>query len=500
MTRVRVLLRRLRSEEAGTTIIEVLASAIVLALVSVGVLAGLDGAQNQSNQNRLRSVAASLAQADQERLRGLRTSQLYNRNETRTVPVRGAQFSVNSTAAWLLDSGTTDFPCSGKGNYMRIKSSVSWPGMGTKPVSVTSLVTPPGQAGTVSATITSSALVGLPGIAVTMTGPQTKTETTDARGCVFFGQLQPGAYALTFSKPGHIDPDGVNAVSRDITTNAESTVNETFRYDQPGSITANFNTKRGSAAQVPSHPGWGIPGAAFASLSHSGLLQGTKSYTVAAPSPITNPYATSATMNNLFPFSDGYSVYAGGCPGANPASYTTAPTTSPFAVPNNQIVLPGGSHSVPVRLPAVRFRYRTQENSQSNERWVAVPAKNTTSANATGLTVAKLTATSPGCGGVTSWNLDDCSGTPQPVSPACTPSDVNSDTGGYLDRPQGRPLGEDWGAPIGSYDFCVDIANSYNPQGTQGSGNYKGTATNVMVKNPAGETVDLNDLTTGDCP
>ena len=326
-----------------------------------------------------------------------------------------------------------------------------------------------------------------------MTGPQTKTETTDARGCVFFGQLQPGDYVLTFSKPGYVDPTGVNAVSKDITLNAESMVSETFRYDQPGSITANFNTKRGSAVQVASYPGWGTPGTAFASLSHSGLLQGTKSYTV-------NPVATSATMSNLFPFTDSYSVYAGGCPGANPASYTTAPTTTPYAVPNNQIVLPGGSHTVNVRVPAARFRYRTQENTQSNERWVAVPAKNTTSSTATGLTVVKLTATSPGCGGVTSWNMDDCSGTPQPVAPACTPSDVNSDSGGYLDRPQGRALSEDWGVPIGAYDICVDIANSYNPQGTQGSGNYKGTATNVMVKDPAGETVDLNDLSTGDCP
>ncbi len=492
-TSIRVCGHRLRREEAGSTIIEVLASAIVLVLISVGVLGGLDGATNQSNQNRLRSVAASVAQADQERLRGLRARQLFDRNETRTVAIRGAQFSVNSTAAWLLDSGGTDFPCSAKGNYMRIRSSVSWPGMGTQPITVTSLVTPSGQAGTVSATITSRNLVGLPGIGVTMTGPETKTVTTDARGCVFFGQLQPGEYLLTFSKPGYIDPTGVNPVSKEITVNAESTVSETFRYDQPGSITASFNTKRGSAGQVVSFPGWGTPGTAFTSLSHSGLLQGTKSYAV-------NPVATSATMTNLFPFTDAYSVYAGGCPGANPASYTTSPTTSPFAVPNNQIVMPGSAHSVAVRVPSVRLRYWTQENNASQERWVAVPAKNTTSSSATGLTVVKLTATSPGCGGVTSWSMDDCSGTPQPVSPACTPSNVTTDTGGWIDRPQGRALLEDWGVPVGTYDICVDLANSYDPVGTLGSGNYRAMATNVMVKDPAGETVSFNQLTSGDCP
>jgi len=66
---VTTFLRRLSWEQGGSTIIEVLASAAILAVVSTGVLTGLDGAQNQSNHNRLRSVAASLVQADQERLR-----------------------------------------------------------------------------------------------------------------------------------------------------------------------------------------------------------------------------------------------------------------------------------------------------------------------------------------------------------------------------------------------------------------------------------------------
>jgi len=90
MSRGFALLERLRSEEAGTTIIEVLASAVVLAILSVGVLSGIDSSQNLSNQSRLRSVAASLAQADQERLRGLRARELSNRRETTAKEVRGA--------------------------------------------------------------------------------------------------------------------------------------------------------------------------------------------------------------------------------------------------------------------------------------------------------------------------------------------------------------------------------------------------------------------------
>ena len=474
------ILRRLRKEQGGSTIIEVLASALVLALVSTGVLAGLDGAQNQSNQNRLRSVAASLAQADQERLRGLRARELYNRNETREVPVRGAKFSVTSTAGWLLDSGSTEFPCSQKGSYMRIRSSVSWAGMGTRPVTVTSLVTPSGQAGTASATITNRTLVGTPGIAVTMSGPETKTVTTDARGCVFFGQLTPGDYTLSFSgSGGQVDQTGVSAVSKKVTVNAESSVNETFRYDTPGSITAKFNTKRGAADQVPAYAGWALPGSSFVSLSHSGLLQGTKPYVV-------NPIGTSATMTGLFPFTDAYSVYAGDCPGANPASYTTAPTQAPFAVPNTQIVLPGGAHDVDVRVPAMRLRYRTRASRSSDERWVGVPGQATSTSSSS--TVVKLAATAPGCGASTSWYLDN------------TIWANNTDAGGFIDRPVGRPVEEDWGIPIGTYDICLDLPSGFNPQGDQSSGNYSATAYGVPVKNPEGETVSFSTLVSGDCP
>ena len=473
------LLRRLLREQRGTTIIEVLGSSLVLATVSTGVLAGLDGAQNQSNQNRLRSVAASLAQADQERLRGLRARQLYNRDETRSVPVRGARFSINSTATWLLDSGSTEFPCSQKGNYMRIRSSVSWPGMGTKPVTVTSLVSPSGQAGTASATITNRSLVGIPGIAVTMSGPENKTVTTDARGCVFFGQMQPGDYTLTFSKPGHVDPSGVGAVSQRVTLNAESSVNETFRYDVPGSITARFNTKRGDAAQVPAYAGWALPGSSFVSLSHSGLLQGTRPYAI-------TPISTSATLTGLFPFTDAYSVYAGNCPGANPASYTTAPTLAPFAVPNNQVVLPGTSHNVDVRVPAMRLRYRAAATTPASEYWVGMPGQEL--AGSPSSTVVKLTATAPGCGGSATWHTD------------ATTWANNTDTGGFIDRPVGRPVAEDWGIPVGTYDVCVDLPDLFDPQGTLPRGNYYATASNVPVKDPAGETVSFSGLLTGNCP
>jgi hypothetical protein len=290
--------------------------------------------------------------------------------------------------------------------------------------------------------------------------------------------MTAGEYNMTFSKPNHVDPTGVNVVTKPITVNPEASVAEIFRYDQPGSITARFNTKRGAAAAVPAYPGWGPPGTAFTSLSHSGLLQGTRSYVV-------NPPGTEATITNLFPFTDGYSVYAGGCPGANPASYTMAPTPPPFAVPNTQTVLPGGAHTVDVRVPALRFRYRAKASSPSSEYWVGMPGQNLSTSSPT--TVAKLTATAPGCGGQMSYSLDS------------TLFANNTDAGGFIDRPVGRPVSEDWGIPIGTYDICVDTVVNFDPRGTQGSGRYRGVAINVPIKDPDGELVSF-DLQSGSCP
>ena len=57
-------------------LIEVMIGALILAITTTAVLNGLDGAQKTGGRNKARSVAAALAEQDQERMRSMPVAQL----------------------------------------------------------------------------------------------------------------------------------------------------------------------------------------------------------------------------------------------------------------------------------------------------------------------------------------------------------------------------------------------------------------------------------------
>ena len=57
-------------------LLEVVISALLVALIAVGTFAGLEGAGRASADERTHAEATKLAQLDEERLRGLTTTQL----------------------------------------------------------------------------------------------------------------------------------------------------------------------------------------------------------------------------------------------------------------------------------------------------------------------------------------------------------------------------------------------------------------------------------------
>lgn len=426
MSCLHALLLRLRDDQSGITVIEVLVSAVVVALLSVGVLAGLDGSQGIANTSRLRSVASNLAQGDQERLRGLRASELSNERGTRTKTLRNVRFTIESRADWVSDSGTTPL-CSGtRADYLRITSTVTWPGMGVRAVDVTSLVTPPtgsfGDEGALGVQIGDRDGTGVAGLSVSLTGPETMSGTTDPQGCVFFGYLQPGAYQVSFSRGGYIDPSGQTNVSEPVTVSGGEQTSQPFRYDRPGIVRVSADARRGASASPIAAKGEAL------SLAHNQLPSGIRSVAGAATPP--------TSVTNLFPFTDPYSVFSGDCTGANPASYSAAaPATSALpaqgaAQPTYATVLPGGSANVTVREIALRVQFR-----YGSSLLVSPYPTN-----------AKLTAKALGCGGTTTYAADP--------------------TNGWLSSP-------DVGVPVGRYDICIETnvpANQGLPPGwyTQG--------------------------------
>ena len=80
-------------------------------MATTAVLNGIDGAQKTGGRNKARSVAAALAEQDQERMRSMPVVAAVPYISTpysRTVKVKGVNYTVVSSAAWATDPGGGD--------------------------------------------------------------------------------------------------------------------------------------------------------------------------------------------------------------------------------------------------------------------------------------------------------------------------------------------------------------------------------------------------------
>src|SRR3954466_13025425 len=139
-------MRRLARDERGFTLIEVLVSALLVVVVSLGVMSTFDATSRASDNSRARAIAQSLAQQDQEGLRGLTVAQLTSvpaGPQAKTVD--GRDFLITSTAVWDGDPDPNP-DCGGDPvttDYLRVTSLVSWGGMRLAPIVNRSLIAAP---------------------------------------------------------------------------------------------------------------------------------------------------------------------------------------------------------------------------------------------------------------------------------------------------------------------------------------------------------------------
>jgi type II secretory pathway pseudopilin PulG len=338
---MRTSISALRSSQRGFALIEVVASAALLLVVAVGVLAGIDGPSAISANNKAHSTSADLAQQDQERMRALPVSQLLGYSETRTVAVAGVNYTVFSKVSWVRDAaGDTDTSCTSapddenSGDYLKLTSRVSSKAS-RRPVQLDSLLAPPpGTAGSATGNLSvqiknhvDAPVIDLP---VTINGPVGQTVNTNDAGCAFFGPIPTGSYQVTFSRAGWVDPTGVNAVSLTSSVTAGSTNVVNHLYAQAASISVTIETRVNGVTQ-PSN-------STAVTVANGSLPAGTLTFPI-------SPAASARTVTNLFPFPSGYGVWSGGCVSGNPAANgQPAVVATPGA---------GGSASVTVREPAI---------------------------------------------------------------------------------------------------------------------------------------------------
>src|SRR4051812_5529818 len=344
--RLRGACRRLRAQ-SGFALIEVVVSAALLMVVAGGVLAGIDGPAAVSAKNDARSQAAALAQQDQERLRSKTIAQLngYSATNNVTIGTPPVTYSVLSQATWVHDSTDTG-SCTvaqddTSGDYLKIVSQVTPPAGNGSPVKLTSLLAPPpGTAsstkGTLTVRITNHLDAPVSGQSVSISGPESGTQSTNAEGCAVFQNIEKGAYNITFSRAGWVDPSSTNIVNRSTTVTPGDVTLVNHSYAPSGRLNVSVDTKVGPAVPVASP-------AKAVTVSNIGIPTGTLTFNA----PASPTQGSSGFALDLYPFTTGYSVWAGKCAAGNPVLYGVAAQT---ATPPS-----AGSASLTVRQPSINI-------------------------------------------------------------------------------------------------------------------------------------------------
>ena len=374
--------RRPRSER-GFALIEVIVSAAVLALIALAVLSGIDGAMSSTGREKARSVAAALAEKDQERLRTMPVEQLATYGIVNSpLNVDGANYNVQSKVEWVRDSTGGTVSCANDtddADYLHITSVVTSNVVGTRtaPVQIDSIVAPNVEYSTIHGSLAVKAVNAagqvVSGVPVTATGPVTLNGVTNEQGCALFQMIPVGDYTVTLNGSGMVDKDGDPTPSQSVTVPAGQLVTASFDYDFAGSVTATIETyKPGSTTATSSTI---VPSASLRLSAENG---DSSSFFRNEPQagPAASPQSTIGA-NGLFPFTGPYSFYTGTCRYSNP---TFADINDAYfgTYPGSVAVSPGTPTTVKVRQPPLNirlFKDRSGTNATNGMRVVARPVQ-----------------------------------------------------------------------------------------------------------------------------
>jgi hypothetical protein len=350
---------------------EVVVSAAVLILVVLGIFAGLDAVAGTAGANKARTVAATLAEKDQEALRSLMTVDLNRIRSVipgpRDVEVDGVPYTIESDAQLVTDTSGEDISCSldtGEGSFIRITSKVTSPmtGAKVKPVVISSIVAPEPGSGALVAKVVDARDNAVKNMPVQAIGPETITKTTNDAGCAVFGAVTAGSYQVKVNQNGWVDPEGDQEVIKTATVSAGTLTTVDFVYDIAASLTVNIQSLYGGPpAVLNTDNSYGVIAA------HTGILTGFRQWTAATAT-------TPLSLTRLFPFEDPYKIFSGRCMDQDPTGFqenyfdvytAAAPTLTPGQIATITVLEP------PVNLNA------TFTQSSTNSHVYAYPRNGT---------------------------------------------------------------------------------------------------------------------------
>jgi Tfp pilus assembly protein PilV len=333
--------------EAGDTLIEVLISAVLIALIVAATTYGLNSTNRATSVDRARSQADALAQQAEDELRSEPVEKLSELDRTQVVTEGKTKYTITSTSTYIADASATS-SCNSStphADYLQTTSTVSWPSMGaSKPVEESSLISPPPGAALI-VQVTEGGTNALENASVSATGPSPSstvhTLETSSDGCAILA-LVPGNYEINVSKAGYVDPNWYVNTREDPTTThnaylapflvAETTTKEAYDLGRAGTLEVSFLSG--------STPAEGDKFVAFNSFMSEPKRVGT----VGTYKP------TVATGKEVYPYpeSSPYTVYAGVCEADSPGRFGVKPA--------EVVVPPGATGAVTVPLPPVNIK------------------------------------------------------------------------------------------------------------------------------------------------
>lgn len=334
--------------QEGFILIEVLVSAVILALVAGAVLTLITATTRSAASERNHSTAYALAQEAQARLRTMRISTLIKPIESRTETIGGTKFTIESKGLFINNSSGTSSctESSDSSDYVQITSTVSSAAL-LHPVSIQSVVAPSSGSldpshGTLSFQAKNAAGEPLSGVSISGAGTSNFSGSTESIGCANFADLPNGNYKVTTSANGMINPEGTTSWTKEIGVPASGTQQVQILYDKAGRVEPSFVYREGSTSTLLAAP--------VDTMELYNAESGNTAATFGTPGGTRTAKLNDTTV---FPFKTKYTIYAGSCESNNPDPKETQPANlagiATVAVPA------GGSVTPTIQVPAINL-------------------------------------------------------------------------------------------------------------------------------------------------
>jgi Tfp pilus assembly protein PilV len=381
------------ASQDGFMLIEVIASAVMLAVIVVGTFSAFEVVDRSSTNSRSRGEAALLANESQENLRSLPASalnQLTQAGSHYTRTVGHTTYTVNQSANFT-GAGEASASCNAtetsrqSANAVRITSKVEWSELtGKHSLTESGVVTPPtGSALEIDVANGAPGTLGVAGIAAKLkyvaAGTHAESSlqgTTNSGGCVIFGGIPATAATVEIpEETGFVIPDGTLKVpTKEVEIAPNFTQHDLVAFDRGGQIKATFTHNgeeifegkrvEGDTFVVANKSMNALPDYEVGGTNLTYKAGGEETATV-LPSLFKATALTAAApkynTGNLFPFPEPkWEVYAGDCPENDPASLT-GHTVSPAET----IVASGTATTVKVPLSLVSLNVYTGAGPKS---------------------------------------------------------------------------------------------------------------------------------------